>query len=82
MIPSLMNSITLRIDSLVGRSRYAAEKASNSHFEKISLRERFSSREQSWTDATHTVSGNKPKRIMKIVEKNLAMSQKIAYDQA
>jgi hypothetical protein len=50
----------------------------NSHFEKISLRGRLSGHEKSWQNVTHTVSGNEPERIMRIVEKNLAMSQKIA----
>jgi hypothetical protein len=52
----------------------------NVHFEKISLWKRLSSREKSWQNATHTVSGNEPKRITKIAEENLAMCQEIAYD--
>jgi len=40
-------ALGVRVNAIVGQSRYAAEKASNSHFEKISLRERLSSREQS-----------------------------------
>jgi hypothetical protein len=54
------------------------ENITNSYFEKISLWERLSSRKKSWQNATHTVSGNEPKRITKIAEKNLAMCQKIA----
>jgi hypothetical protein len=49
-------AFSVSLNPIVGRSRYAAEKPSNSHFEKISLWERLSGREQSWTDSTHTVS--------------------------
>jgi hypothetical protein len=44
----------------------------------LSLWERLSNREKSWQNATHTVSGNEPERIMRITEKNLAMCKKIA----
>jgi hypothetical protein len=44
----------------------------------LSLSERLSNREKSWQNATHTVSGNEPERIMRITEKNLAMCKKIA----
>jgi hypothetical protein len=50
----------------------------NSHFEKISSCERLSSREKSVQNVTHTVSGNEPKCITKIAEKNLAICQKMA----
>jgi len=44
----------------------------------LSLWERLPNREKSWQNATHTVSGNEPERIMRISEKNLAMCKKIA----
>jgi hypothetical protein len=43
----------------------------------LSLWERLSNREKSWQNATHTVSGNEPERIMRITEKNLAMCKKM-----
>ena len=42
----------------------------------LSLWERLSSREKSWQNATHTVSGNEPELIMRITEKNLALYKK------
>jgi hypothetical protein len=56
----------------------------NSHFEKMSLWERLSSREKSWQNAPCPVSGNEPDLIMRITEKTLRYVKKqpkIEYDE-
>jgi len=74
------SALAVNCTGLLDEAATRQKNISNFHFEKISLWKRLSSREKLWQNATHTVSGNEPKRITKIAEKNLAMCQKIAYD--
>jgi predicted nucleic acid-binding protein len=64
--------------ALLDEAATRQKNTTNSHFEKMSSWERLSSREKSLQNATHTVSGNEPKCITKIAEKNLVICQKIA----
>jgi hypothetical protein len=56
------------------------KKITNSHFEKMSLWERLSSREKPWQNASCPISGNELDLIMRITDKNLAICKKIAED--